>query len=584
MAKTVADLLVERLISWDVDTIFGFPGDGVNGIFEALRTHQEHIKFIQVRHEEAAAFAACGYAKYSGRLGVCIATSGPGGIHLLNGLYDAKCDGQPVLAITGHTFHDLIGTHYQQDVDLDKLYMDVAEFNQRIMGPGHVNNVVDEAIKTSLTRRAVSHITIPKDIQDWTSDDEERSKANVPKHSADVYAASHPLPSQETLEEAAELINRGSKVAILAGAGCLKARAEILQLAEKVAGPIIKPLLGKAVVPDRSPYTTGGIGLLGTAPSQEALRECETLIIAGSGFPYMEFYPKPGRAKTVQIDIDPTRIGLRHPVDVGLIGECRCVLRSLLPLIKKKKDQGFLSKAQKNMKSWNKLMEVRGTRKDKPMKPQVVTWHLNKLLDDDAIVSSDSGTIATWSARYIEMRGDMKFSLSGSLATMANGLPYSVGAAVAFPGRQVVCIVGDGGLTMLMGELATLVKYKLPVKVVVIKNNVLGQIKWEQMVMEGNPQYGVELEPIDFAAVAKACGAAGYTIEDPEQAESILREALEHQGPAVVQAVVDPNEPPLPGNISSEQALKFAEALTRGQKDSWKIIKTVFEDKIREVV
>ena len=405
MAKTVADLLVERLISWDVDTIFGFPGDGVNGIFEALRTHQEKLKFIQVRHEEAAAFAACGYAKYSGRLGVCIATSGPGGVHLLNGLYDAKCDGQPVLAITGHTFHDLIGTHYQQDVDLDKLFMDVAEFNQRIMGPGHVNNIVDEAIKTSLTRRGVSHVTIPKDIQEWTSRDEERSKANVPKHSASVFAASHPQPSQELLQEAADLINRGSKVAILAGAGCLQARREVRQLAELTGAPVVKPLLGKAVVPDDDPYTTGGIGLLGTAPSQEALKECETLIIAGSGFPYMEFYPKPGQAKTVQIDIDPGRIGLRHPVDVGLTGECKAVLRALLPLVRKKKDQDFLNKAQKNMKKWNRLLEERGTRKDKPMKPQVVTWNLNKLLDDDAIVSSDSGTIATWSARYMEMRG-----------------------------------------------------------------------------------------------------------------------------------------------------------------------------------
>ena len=353
MAKNVSDILVERLIGWGVDTIFGFPGDGVNGIFEALRTHQEKIRFIQVRHEEAAAFAAVGYAKYSGRLGVCIATSGPGGVHLLNGLYDAKCDGQPVLAITGHTFHDLIGTHYQQDVDLDKLYMDVAEFNQRIMGPGHVNNIVDEAIKTSLTRRGVSHITIPKDIQDWTSRDEERSKANVPKHSADMYAASHPVPSEELLQAAADLINHGTKVAILAGAGCLKARAEILRLAELTAAPIVKPLLGKAVVPDNSPYTTGGIGLLGTAPSQETLKECETLIIAGSGFPYMEFYPKPGQAKTIQIDIDPARIGLRHPVDVGLVGECSSVLRALLPLIREKQDRSFLEEAQKSMKSWN---------------------------------------------------------------------------------------------------------------------------------------------------------------------------------------------------------------------------------------
>jgi pyruvate dehydrogenase (quinone) len=256
----------------------------------------------------------------------------------------------------------------------------------------------------------------------------------------------------------------------------------------------------------------------------------------------------------------------------------------LLPLIDKKKDKGILPKAQKNMKGWNKLMEVRGTRPDKPMKPQVVAWTLNRLLDDDAIVSSDSGTITTWSARYIEMRGDMKFSLSGSLASMANGLPYSIGAAVAFPKRQIVCVVGDGGLTMLMGEIATLVKYKLPVKVIVIKNNVLGQIKWEQMVMEGNPEYGVELQPIDFAGVAVACGAAGYTIEDPKEARSVLREALAHRGPAVVQAVVDPNEPPAPGNITSEQAIKFAEALARGEKNGWKIFKTVLENKVREVI
>ncbi|HEX8921749.1 MAG TPA: thiamine pyrophosphate-dependent enzyme [Pyrinomonadaceae bacterium] len=584
MAKTVADILVERLISWGVDTIFGFPGDGVNGIFEALRTRQDEVKFIQVRHEEAAAFAAVGYAKYTGRMGVCLATSGPGGIHLLNGLYDAKCDGQPVLAITGHTFHDMIGTHYQQDVDLDKLFMDVSVYNQRVMGPAHVNNVVDEAIKTALARRGVSHITIPKDIQDWTTKDEERSSANIPKHSADFYAAAYPLPHEDLIRQAADIINNGKKIAILAGRGCLSARDEILHLAEKVAAPVIKPLLGKAVVPDDSPYTTGGVGLLGTSPSQDALSDCDTLLIAGSSFPYLEFYPKPGDAKTIQIDIDPARIGLRHPADVGLVGDCRGVLRALLPLIQQKEDRSFLEEAQKNMKDWNELMKERGTRADMPMKPQVVTYELNKLLADDAIVSSDSGTIATWAARYIQMRGNMQFSLSGTLATMANGLPYSIGAAVAYPGRQVVCIVGDGGFTMLMGEVATLVKYNLPVKVIIIKNDVLGMIKWEQMVLEGNPQFGVQLQPIDFAAYARACGAGGFTIEKPDEAALVLREALSYDGPAVVQAVVDPNEPPLPGNITMTQALHFAEALLKGQKDRWEIIKSVAEDKIREVV
>jgi pyruvate dehydrogenase (quinone) len=584
MAKTVADLLVDRLISWGVDTIFGLPGDGVNGIFEALRQRDQSIRFIQVRHEESAAFAACGYAKYTGRLGVCLATSGPGGVHLLNGLYDAKCDGQPVLAITGHTFHDLIGTHYQQDVDLDKLFMDVAAYNQRVMGAAHVVNVVDEAIKTALAYRTVAHITVPKDIQDWTSDAGQRSAANVTRHSADLYTAVYPIPTSGALQAAADLINAGSKVAILAGRGCLGAREEILQLAELAGAPIAKPLLGKAVVPDMHPYTTGGIGLLGTAPSQDALQECDTLIIAGSSFPYMEFYPKPGQAKTVQIDVAPTRIGLRHDADVGLVGDCGAVLRALIPLIKRKTDRAFLAKAQERMKDWRELIEERGTRTDMPMKPQVVTYQLNKLLDDDAIVSSDSGTIATWSARYIDVRGEMQFSLSGSLASMANGLPYSIGAAIAFPNRQVVCIVGDGGLSMLMGDLATLGKYDLNVKVIVVKNNVLGMIKWEQLVFEGNPQFGVELQPIDFAGVAVSCGLAGFTIERPEEAEGVLRQALAHPGPAVIQAVVDPNEPPMPGRITTEQAMKFAAALAKGQKDAWALVKTLVEDKVREVV
>ena len=351
-----------------------------------------------------------------------------------------------------------------------------------------------------------------------------------------------------------------------------------------MGGPIIKALLGKAVVPDRDPYTTGGIGLLGTAPSQDAMQECDTLIIAGSGFPYLEFYPKPGRAKAVQIDVNPTRIGLRYPAEVGLVGDCRTVLRALLPLIKKKTDQSFIETCQKRMKSWNELTEERGRRTDMPMKPQAVTYHLNKLLQPDAIVSADSGTIATWAARYIEIRDHMQFSLSGSLATMANGLPYSIGAAVAYPNRQVVCIVGDGGLTMLMGELATLVKYKLNVKVIVIKNNTLGQIKWEQMVFEGNPEFGVDLQPIDFAGIAMNCGAAGFTIERPRGSRGDPAPRSRARWPGGRSGRGRSNEPPLPGNVSTEQFIKFSEAMIKGQKDGWKILKTVMKDKIREVV
>jgi pyruvate dehydrogenase (quinone) len=583
MAKQVSDLVVERLIEWGVDTIFGFPGDGVDGFFESLRTHQDKLKFIQVRHEEAAAFAAVGYAKYTGRLGVCCATSGPGGVHLLNGLYDAKCDLQPVLAITGHTFSDLIGMDYQQDVDLDKLYMDVAVFNERIMSAPHAVNVVDMAVRSAYGRKGVAHICIPKDIQEWEVSDRHRSNANVAHHSGDWAVPSSAQPALLLIKKAADVINSGSRVVVFAGRGALGASEEVAQLAETVGGPVVKALLGKAVLPDRSPYTTGGIGLLGTAPSVDAMQECDTLIMIGTSYPYMEFLPKPGQAKCVQIEIDPTRVGLRHQVDVGLVGDAKSVLTALLPLLKKKNNK-FLKKSQARMKDWFALMEERGTRQDMPMKPQVVTHTLNKLLRDDAIVSSDSGTIATWTARHVDIRGTMKFSLSGSLATMANGLPYSIGASVAYPGRQVVCVVGDGGLTMLMGEIATLVKYNLQVCVIVIKNNVLGQIKWEQMILEGNPEFGVELQPIDFALVAEACGARGFTIERPEEAERVLRAALAHKGPTVVQAVVDPNEPPMPGKITTEQALHFAKALARGQKDAAKIIRTIAEDKIREVI
>jgi pyruvate dehydrogenase (quinone) len=584
MATTAADMLIQRLIDWGVKVVFGFPGDGINGLFEALRTHQDKLQFIQVRHEEAAAFAACGYAKFTGSLGVCLATSGPGGVHLLNGLYDAKCDGQPVLAVTGHTFHDLIGMHYQQDVDLTKVFMDVSVYNERVAGPAHVCNVVDEAIRTALGRRGVAHINIPKDIQDWTGSDGERSKANIKEHSADTFAASTPLPSEEQLRQAADVLNRGKKVAVLAGRGCLRARNEILALAEKVAGPIIKPLLGKGVVPDDSPYTTGGIGLLGTAPSQDAMQGCDTLLIAGSSFPYMEFLPKPGQARCVQIDVDPARVGLRYPADVGLVGDCRRILAALLPLVQHKDDRGFLEAAQKGMKEWNDLMRKQAERTDKPLKPQVVASSLNKFLSDDAIVVSDCGTVTTWAARYLQMRGDRMFSSSGMLATMANGLPYSVGAAVAYPGRQVVCLIGDGGCTMLLGEMATLVKYKLPVKVVVIKNNVLGQIKWEQIVFEGNPQFGVELQPTDFAGVARACGAAGFSVDDPLKVEETLRQAFAVEGPAVVEAVVDPNEPAMPGHVTMKQAWNFAKGLIRGEKDRVQIIKTILEDRVREVV
>ena len=584
MASTAADLLLDRLTDWGVDTIFSLPGDGINGLFEAFRHRTEKIRYVQVRHEEAAAFAACGYAKFSGRLGVCMATSGPGGVHLLNGLYDARMDGQPVLAITGHTFHDLIGCHFQQDVDLVKVFQDACVFNERVMGPAHVRNVVDEAIKTALSRRAPAHLCIPKDIQEWTTREAKRSDWNIQGHSGDTAADATPLPARDHLQPAADLINAGKKVVILAGRGAVGCRAELEQLAEKAAGPIVKPLLGKACVPDDSPYTTGGIGLLGTAPSQDAVRECDTLVMVGTSFPYPQVRPEPGDAKCVQIDIDPARIGLRYPADVGLVGYAGPVLRALLPLVQRKGDRKFLETAQERTKGWNELLKERGTRTDFPMKPQVVGYTVNKFLPDGALVVSDTGTVTTWAARYLRMREGMMFSASGLLATMGNGLPYSVGAAVANPGRPVVAMCGDGGFTMTMMELATIAKYKLPVKVFIIKNNTLGQIKWEQIVFEANPEFGCDLHPIDFAKYAEAVGIPGFTLERAEDAERVIGEAFRQSGPALVQCAVDPNEPPMPGHATTKQALHFGEAILRGEKDGWSILKTVIKNKVREVI
>ena len=583
MADTAADILIEAIHGWGVEVVFGLPGDGINGIMEALRRRQAEIRFVHVRHEEAAAFMACAYAKFTGRLGVCLATSGPGGIHLLNGLYDAKLDGQPVLAITGLPYSDLINTHTQQDVELDRLFMDVCKYNARVMNAAHVESVVDLACRTALAYRGVSHLTLPVDVQEMPAD-EGRSKRNIAHHTSEAWARSARLPSDEDLRQAADVLNAGTKIALLAGRGALGATDELEAVAETLGAPIAKPLLGKGAVPDDSPYTTGPIGLLGTRPSQEALEACDTLLIIGTSFPYIEFYPKPGQARGVQIELDPMRIGLRYPVEVGLVGDSRRTLRALTPLLKRNAERGFLEQAQRGMRDWRELMHERASRMDKPMKPQRVAAELGRRLRDDAIVACDSGTIATWWARHIPARRGQMHSLSGNLATMANGFPYAIAAQIAYPDRQCVAFVGDGGFSMLMAEFSTCVKYRLPVKVVVVKNNTLGQIKWEQIVFLGNPEYGCDLEPIDFAAFARACGGTGFTIEDPAECGAVLDQALAAPGPVIVQAIVDPFEPPMPAKITAAQAMKFAEALVRGEPDRGKIALTILSDKVRELI
>ena len=574
--------MVERLVQLGVDTVFGLPGDGINGVMEGLRKHQDRVRFVHVRHEESAAFAACAYAKYTGRLGVCLATSGPGAIHLLNGLYDAKLDQAPVLAITGMTYHDLIGTHYQQDVNTDYLFENVSVFNQRVMGPAHVVNLVDLAVRTAIARRGVAHITFPLDIQEWTGGEDQRSERNPARHSAvpPLRSVQHPDPAD--VKRAAEVLRGRRKVAIVAGRGARGAGDLVEQLADRLGAPIIKPLLGKDVVPDDSPYVSGGIGMLGSRPSQEALASCDALVMIGTSFPYMEFLPKPGQAAVVQIDVDPVRIGLRTPVDVGLVADSRPALESLLAVLPRNDERQFLEAAQRSTQDWWRLMEERGTQPDSPMKPQVVAWQLSDVVAENAIISSDAGTVAIWAGQMFRVRRGQRFSLSGNLASMASGLPYAMAAQLTHPERQCVAFVGDGGLEMLMADFATCVQYRLPVKVVVLKNNVLGMIKWEQMVFLGNPEYGVEMTPIDFVKFAEACGGRGIRIEDPKTCRLQLAKALATEGPVIVEAITDPYEPPLPPKIRPNQAMHMAESLARGEPNRERIALTLFRNSVDE--
>lgn len=517
---------------------------------------------------------------------MCVATSGLGAIHLLNGLYDAKLDGQPVLAITGMQFHDLIATWTQQDVETDKLFMDVAQYNARVMGAAHMRNVAKLRLQDGAglpLRRPYHH---PGGFQEQALGDDERSKRNVGGHNIGYFAKAAVArpPGEQELRAAAEVLNAGRKIVILAGRGALNATDELEMLADKLGAVICKALLGKAAVPDDSPFTSGQVGLLGTRPSQDALENCDTLLIAGSSFPYIEYYPKPDQARAVQIEQDPMRIGLRYPVEVGLVGDCKATLQALLPYVGRNENRTFLEEMQKDKREWDKLMEERGTRQDMPMKPQVVAWELGKRLRDDAIVSCDSGTIATWWARQIPVKRGQMHSLSGNLATMAPGLPYSIAAQIAYPDRQVVAFVGDGGFSMLMADFVTCVKYKLPVKIFVINNLSLGQIKWEQMVFLGHPEYDCDLAPIDFAMVARACGGAGRTVREPGDCGRIIEDALNTPGPVVVDCYVDTHEPPMPPKIKPGQAVKFAEALARGTPAGGKIALTVASDKVRELI
>ncbi|MHB8568469.1 MAG: thiamine pyrophosphate-dependent enzyme [Nitrososphaerales archaeon] len=577
-----SDIIADRLIGWGVKVIFGLPGDGINGMMEALRTRSDKIKFVLVRHEEGAAFSAVGYAKFTGELGVCLATSGPGGIHLLNGLYDAHMDSAPVLAITGRTYSDLIGFRYQQDVDLLAPFSSVAGYNQIVMSASHAQMSVDLACKFAIENKDVAHISIPIDIQEQELSKGQVTEHKVLKSTSDVLPTVS-VPDRPGLEQAATLLNSGKKIVIFVGAGALGASVEVIALAEKLNAPIVKSLLGKAVVPDEHPLTLGGLGLLGTAASEEAMEKADTLLMIGTSYPFSDFLPKPGQVNAVQIDIKADRIGTRYPVSVGLVGDSKATLRALNPLVNPNSDGSFLKDMQDKMGDWWKLMGKRGSKTDYPLKPQVVAWTLSDLLADDAIVCADSGTITSWAARYIKIRGKQMFSLSGTLASMANGMSYAIGAQVAYPDRQVVAFVGDGGFTMLMGEFSTAVKYNLPIKIIVIKNGALGMIRWEQIGFLGHPEYGVKFQDIDFAKFAEACGGVGYRVEKFEDVRPTLAKALQEKRPTLIEAVVDPNEPPFPARLELKQVENFAKALIKGEPDGKRIALTLYRDKIKEI-
>jgi pyruvate dehydrogenase (quinone) len=576
-----ADIVAEALIDWNVNVIFGLPGDGINGFIEALRQRQDKIRFILVRHEESAAFMACAYAKYTEKLGACVATSGPGAIHLLNGLYDAKADSTPVIAITGSTYSDLMGSSYQQDVNLLQLFSDVAVYNNMINEPEHAEMVVDLACRSALGRRGVSHLTIPIDVQEKRLHGK-YSRHKVPGHTSDIFTY-ETIPNYELLQKAAEILNAGKKVVILVGQGALNASDELTAVCQRLGAPVIKALLGKAVIPDDSPYSLGGLGLLGTEPATDAMSEADTLLMVGTSFPYIDYLPKPGQAKGIQIDIMPEKIGLRYPVDIALVGDAKLTLSALLPLLhEKQKSLDFLRSKQHAMKNWNGLLKEQSSRTDTPIKPQVIAAAVSEELEENAIISVDSGTITSWAARYIEIKKGMKFSLSGSLASMACGLPYAIAAQLAFPERQSVAFVGDGGFTMLMGEFATAVQYNLPIKVIVIKNNTLGMIRWEQMAFLGNPEYGVEFTPIDFAAFAQACGGKGYAIRDPAEVKIVMREAMSQRKPTIVEAYVDPFDPPMPPKVEMEFIRKLAESFAKGQPYATRIGLTLYRNQVHE--
>jgi pyruvate dehydrogenase (quinone) len=585
----VSDAVLQRLREWDVDHVFAYPGDGINGLLAAWGRADNKPKFVQTRHEEMAAFAAVGYAKFTGRVGVCAATSGPGAIHLLNGLYDAKLDHVPVVAIVGQTSRSAMGGSYQQEVDLLSLFKDVAsDYCQMVTVPEQLPNVLDRAMRIAISERTVTALILPSDVQEL--------EYSAPTHAFKMVPSSlgisepELLPPEADLRRAAEILNAGERVAVLIGQGARRAREEVVELADLLGAGVAKALLGKDVLSDEVPFVTGSIGLLGTRPSYELMMDCDTLLTIGSNFPYTQFLPEFGQARAIQIDIDPRFIGMRYPYELNLVGDAQATLKQLMPMLERKSSRGWREKIEANVSRWWDVMARSAQVSADPINPQRVFADLSPLLPDEAIVASDSGSAANWYARHIKLRGNMRGSLSGTLATMGNGVPYVVGAKFGHPDRPCIALVGDGAMQMNgINELITISKYWSewadPRLVVgVLHNDDLNQVTWEMRAMEGAPQFlpSQHLPQFPYADYARSLGLGGIKVDRPEDIEGAWRQALAADRPTVLEFVTDPAVPPIPPHATLEQIENMVSAVVRGDSDRWDLIKEGVKLKAQE--
>jgi pyruvate dehydrogenase (quinone) len=585
MAQTVAEFAMDRLHKWGIKRIFGYPGDGINGFMSALRKAEDKIQFVQTRHEEMAAFMACAHAKFTDEVGVCMATSGPGAIHLLNGLYDAKMDHQPVVAIVGQQARSAMGGSYQQEVDLISLFKDVAgEYVHMACEPSQTRHLIDRAIRIALARRTVTCIIFPNDLQELDYEEPKRMHGTI--HSSIGYNAPRIIPHEKDLERAATILNEGKKVAMLVGAGAKNCEQEIVQVADLLACGVAKALLGKAVLPDDLPFVTGSIGLLGTGPSWEMMSDCDTLLMVGSSFPYSEFLPKEGDAKGVQIDIVGKMLGIRFPMDVNLQGDSKATLQALIPYLKQKEDQSWRNKIENNIDKWWRILDARSHNSADPINPQYVYSELSKVLPDNCILSADSGSTAAWFARDLKIRKGMKATLSGNLATMCPGMPYTISAKFAYPDRVAIGLIGDGAMQMLgINGLITVSKYwktwKDPRMIILVLNNRdLNMVSWEQRVMLGDAKFDTSQDIPDFAydEYAKMLGLEGIRVDHPDEVKDALSTAMVVQKPVVLNIYTDPNVPMTPPHVSLKEMKAFSSAIFHGDSDAWEMVKQTSKD------